>query len=360
MTKFLCITFLIISSQSIYAQQSKFDSIYNLVSSETIKMKWAVSVADSLYKVSTTEKQKVQASMLSANLLQKTGMINEALVYAKRADSIAEKSHLHDLQARVCGLISTIYRIAKLPVQGKIYLEKAMKASQKIVDENNSSKFQGNLHQEMAYYTMDDLKYNEAITILKKGKSFFEKIKTTKERNFLLATNEELIAKNYVSLRQFEKALTAYEKSISFLNKSGSESALEGFIYNGMGNVYLARNENDKAIKYYNLALEIAEVSQFLALKEEIYQSLINYYKITKDQENYVRFNEKYLKLRDEFEEAKTLSANHVVKELHSREKSAAFNFYTILGISLMFIILGFGSYFYIRKKRKKERNHLF
>ncbi|SMC70648.1 AraC family transcriptional regulator [Moheibacter sediminis] len=358
MTKFLCISILFLCSQSIYAQQSKFDSVYNLVSSETIKMKWAVNVADSLYKISATEEQKVRASMLSANLLQKTGMINEALVYAKRADSIAEKSQLHDLQARVCGLISTIYRVAKLPIQGKVYLEKAMKASQKIVDINNSSKFQGNLHQEMAYYAMDDLKYREAISILKKGKSSFEKVKITKERNFLLATNEELIAKNYVSLREYEQALAAYEKSISFLDKSGNESALEGFIYNGMGNIHLARNDNESAIKYYNLALEIAEASQFLALKEEVYQALINYYKITKDQENYVRFNEKYLKLRDEFEQAKTLSANYVVKELHSREKSAAFNFYTIIGISVLLIVFAFGSYLYIRKKRRKDILH--
>lgn len=358
MTKFLCIAILFFYSQSIYAQQSKFDSVYNLVSSETIKMKWAVSVADSLYKVSTTEEQKVRAAMLSANLLQKTGMINEALVHAKRADSIAGKSQLHDLQARVCGLISTIYRVAKLPIQGKVYLEKAMKASQKIVDADNSFKFQGNLHQEMAYYAMDDAKYAEAITILKKGKSFFQKVKTDKERSFLLATNEELIAKNHLSLKQYEKALVAYEKSVTFLDKSGSESALEGFIYNGMGNIYLARNDNEKAIKYYNQALEIAETSQFLALKEEIYPALINYYKITKDQENYVRFNEKYLKLRDEFEQAKTLSANYVVKELHSREKSATFNFYTIIGISLLLIIFAFGSYFYIRKKRKKDIIH--
>jgi len=276
----------------------------------------------------------------------------------KKADSIAEKAHLYDLQARVCGLISTIYRTSRLPVQGKIYLKKALKASKKIVTPDESLRFQGNLHQEMAYYEMDDNNYAEAVKILRQGKSFFEKISSEKEKNFLLATNEELIAKNYVLLNQFDEALNCYKKGLGFLKESEVDSALKGFIYNGMGNVFLAENENKEAIRYYTEALHIAEISQFVALKEEVYKSLTTYYKATKDQENYVKYSEKYLELRDNNEQANMLSANRVVRELRSKEKSAVFNFYTIASISSILILIAFGAYFYMSRKRKKEKMH--
>ncbi len=355
MNKFLCITILVLLSQPFYAQQSKFDSIYNIASLESIRMVWAINIADSLYKTSNTAEQKARASMLSAGLLRKTGMTNEALSHAKRADSIAEKSRLYDLEARVCGLISTIYRDARLPVQGKVYLEKALRASQKISDPEKSLKFQGNLHQEMAYYEMDNKNYEEAINILQRGEAFFEKLPTYKERKFHLATNKELLAKNYVFLNQYDKALSSYEDGLEFLKQSGAESALEGFIYNGMGNVFLTKNKYEKAIEYYIRALDIAETSQFLALKDEVYQALTNYYKITKDQENYVKFNEKYIGLRDSVEQSNMKSVNQVVKELRSREKSAIFNLYTISVISLVLIIVAFCFYFYVRWKRKKD-----
>lgn len=355
MKKLLFPIIIFMASTVLPAQQSKFDSVYDAVSKETIRMKWAVSMADSLYRNSESEEQKARASMLSASLLYRTGMTNEALQHAARANSLAEKSDLHDLQARICGLISTIYRTSGLHVQGKVFLEKALKASKKIKDPENSFKFQGNLHQEMAYYAMDEKNHSEAVDILNKGKLYFEKLSNAKEKNFLMATNEELLAKNYVALKRFKEAFSSYRKALDHLEKSGQESALKGFIYNGMGNISIAENEYENAINYFHQALEIAETSQFMALQDEVYQSLMQYYKTTKNQEKYIEFNEKYIALRNEHEESNKLSTNHVVTELQTREKSAVLNLYTIAGISSFLILAGFGSYFYIRRKRKRE-----
>lgn len=356
MKKFLFISILnLLISNLAFAQQSKFDSIFNVISLETIRMEWAVNVADSLYKNAETDQQKIRSSMLSASLLHKTGITNEAILHAKRADELAEKSNNYDLQARVCGLMSTIYREAKLPVEGKIYLEKALKASKKINDKDNSNKFQGNLHQEMAYYAMDEKNPAEAVRILLKGKGFFESLSDSKQRNFLLATNEELLAKNYLELTQYSKALSTYEMALKHLGNSGQESALIGFIYNGMGKVYLAEENNENAIEYLQKALKVAEDSQFVALKDEVYQSLMNYYKKIHDQENYVKFNEKYIALRNEYENTHNASSEHVIKELYNKQRSAIFNLYTIIGISIALICLAFGLYLYMRIRRNKE-----
>src|SRR5690606_26551043 len=106
--------------------------------------------------------------------------------------------------------------------------------------------------------------------------------------------------------QRFDSAKYYYTKGIENLAVSSNpNSPLKGFIYNGLGNVYVAEKNLNTAYSYFTQALSVVESSQFMALKVEVYASLLNYYKLTGDKENYIAYNEKYLDLQNSQNEIK-------------------------------------------------------
>ena len=149
--------------------------------------------------------------MLRATLLRQNGMRNDAIEALKRADSLAVIDKNYNLQARINGFLSTIYREYEIYSIGKIYLQKAIAASVKIEDKNEKYKFQGNLSQEKAYYDMSSSEYLKAIMNLKIGKQAFELCDSTIDKKFHIAVNDELIAKNYLLLNKVDLALSHFQ-----------------------------------------------------------------------------------------------------------------------------------------------------
>ena len=262
--------------------QSKYDSIFSetaqvLLSSNPKK---ALKNTDYLYKISSTNTERIKACMLRATLLRQYGLRNEAISSLKRADSIVTIDKNYNLQARINGFLSTLYRENEIYSLGKIHLQKALAVSKKIEDKNEMYKFQGNLSQEIAYYEMYDKKYAKAIEHLKNGNLLFEKVGSSIDRNFQFAVNDELIAKNYLSLQKIDSSMLFYQKAMKELNESKySNSPLKGFLYNGLANVYYSKADYKKAIENYQKAEQIANESNFFALKQEVYTSLLEFYK---------------------------------------------------------------------------------
>ncbi len=272
----------LISIEFGYSQVSKFDQVFDqtskvLLSSDPEK---ALRNTAYLYKIAANNTERVKASMLRATLLRQHGMRNEAVEALKRADSLAVIDKNYTLQARINGFLSTIYREYEIYSLGKVYLQKAIAISRKIVDKNEKYKFQGNLSQEKAYYEMSTSNYSKAISDLKAGTRLFELTDSGIDKKFQFAVNDELIAKNYLLLNDVESALEYYKKAEKELAESeSSNSPLKGFVLNGFGNVYANLGDYKKALTYYNQAEEIANISNFFTLKQEVYASLMQFYK---------------------------------------------------------------------------------
>ena len=318
--KFILLLFLFLVSCNLsYSQGSKFDKVFDETSKVLLSSNPEKALRNTayLYEISANNTERIRASMLRATLLRQHGMRNEAVTALKRADSLAVLDKNYNLQARINGFLSTIYREYEIYSLGKVYLQRAIAVSKKIEDKNEMYKFQGTLSQEIAYYEM-----YKAIHDLKAGKKKFELADSSIDKNFHIAVNDELIGKNYLSLQKIDSALVYFQKAEKELSESeSSNSPLKGFIFNGFGNVYARTGDDKKALLNYQKAEEIAIASDFFTLKQELYASLMQFYKKT-DYKKYIEYNELNLKLKKDEEDSRKSNTDDLIKTLREEQKN--------------------------------------
>lgn len=341
--------------------QSTFEKIYTetyqvLLSSNPKK---ALSNTDYLYKIAKTNSDKINTRILKAQILYQYGIHNEAINALKEAEKIALLEANYATQAKIYGFMASLYRENEIYHIGKTYLNKAVAVSKKIKDESEMYRFQGNLSQELACYELHDSNYSKAISHLKKGIHLFEKAASVSDKNYQIAINDELIAKNYLELKKLDSALFHYDKAEKELKNSFSyDSPMRGFIYNGMADVYVAKKDFKKALFHYKKAEDIAEKSDYAALKQEIYSSLMEFYKLT-DTKKYIVYNEKNLKLSKAESTNNKVIADDLIKSLHKShldtESQNQKNKLIFIFISLFVILLTVGIYFFKRKQDYKK-----
>lgn len=352
-----------------YSGYSQKTSSYDRIFSETAQVlvasnpKKALQNTDYLYRISNNNLERIKACMLKATLLRQYGVLNEAINTLKRADSLSLIDADYYQQARINGFMSTIYREYEIYSLGKAHLQKAVNASKKMKNKSEMYKFQGNLSQEIAYYEMYNSNYSKAITCLKAGNKLFEKAGSATDKNFQMAVNDELIAKNYLPLHKIDSALYFYNKAMKELQASQSaNSPLRGFIYNGFANVYTSTGDNTKALYNFKMAEEIAEASNFFALKQEIYNSLMEFYKKT-DTKKYIKYNELNLKLHKDEEHSRKIIADELIKTLRKKQLANQSNYQKskliIISSCVFIVLLTIGMYVYKRKKDYKLENSI-
>lgn len=305
-----------------YSQNSVYDKVFAETSQVLLSSnpKKALDNTAYLYKIAHNNTERIKASMLRATLLRQYGLRNEAVSALKQADSIASADLNYTQLARINGFLSTLHREYEIYSLGKIHLNKAVQASKKIKDKAEMYKFQGNLSQEIAYYEMNSSNYQKAIRQLINGNILFKMAGPSIDLNFQTAVNDELIGKNYLSLKNADSSLFYYNKAEKELGASQSpESPLKGFILNGLGNVHFKKGELEKALWYYSKAEHIADQSNFFTLKQEVYNSLMDFFKKS-DNKKYISYNELNLKLHNEEEQSRKVIADDLIKTLHKNQ----------------------------------------
>lgn len=343
-----------------YSQQS-FESIYTetyqvLLSSNPKK---ALSNTDYLYTLAKNNTDRIKTRMLKAHLLYQYGINNEAINALKQADSLALLDKDYALQAKIYGFMASLYRESEINDIGKTYLKKAVTISKKIKDESEMYRFQGNLSQELACYELLESNYSKAILHLKKGIQLFEKAASVSDKNYQIAINDELIARNYLELHKADSALYHYEKAAKELQESLSyDNPLKGFIYNGLAKVYVLTKDYKKALLHYKKAEEIAEKSDYSALKQEVYNSLMEFYKKT-DSKKYITYNEKNLKLAKADNDNKKVIADDLIRSIRKNHLDSQSKYQKhkliIIGICASSILTTIALYIYKRKQDHKK-----
>lgn len=354
--------FLFFLSFSLFSQpverEHSFDSLYNKLAREKTDSNTenALKTADSLYKIARNDIQRIQSQMITSQLLQQKGKKDQAIQITLKAYEIARNNDNKEWQAKILGNLSSLYRDSGLNDKGKEYLHKALEVSKKIRNKDESYRFQGNVYQELSYYSKNEQKITEAITNLKKGTLYFEKISDVQSKNFLLATNMELLGSNFLLLKQIDSSLYYYNKGLEHLNRIDfEESALTGFIYNGLGEIYLHQGAYEKAITYLDKAYVLGEESDFFALKEKNYLILMHYYKETENQKEYLTINEKYLALTSQLEIAKKNTTNTLIRDLNTQERKSQKKLLILTSITSLLTIMIVMSFYVYRKKRRTD-----
>ncbi len=343
-----------------YSQDS-FERIYTetyqvLLSSNPKK---ALRNTDFLYNTAKNNSDKIKTRMLKAHILYQYGINNEAINALKQADSLAVIGKDFAVMAKIYGFMASLYRESEIYDTGKIYLNKAVATSKKIKDKTEMYRFQGNLSQELACYELHDSNYSKAISHLKKGIHLFEKAAAVSDKNYQIAINDELIARNYLELKKADSALYHYEKAQKELQESLSyDNPLKGFIYNGIANVYVELKDYKKALLHYKKAEEIAEKSDYSALKQEVYTSFMEFYKKT-DSKKYIIYNEKNLKIVKAENDNKKMIADDIIKSIRKSHQDSQTqyqkNTFIFIGICIFVILITILLYIFKRKQDYKK-----
>lgn len=129
-----------------------------------------------------------------------------------------------------------------------------------------------------------------------------------------------------------------------------------GDIYHGLGYIYLEEKEYDLAKEYLIKAEEIAENSDYIGLKTNVYKTLSDYYKEINNHEKSSLYKDKYIEVFKFYEQDKKAAIEDFVKFL--KEEKNLFNKHNILlGLSITLVILIVILIIVYNKKRKEICN---
>ncbi|MGG5507144.1 MULTISPECIES: helix-turn-helix domain-containing protein [unclassified Myroides] len=344
-----------------YPQNNAFDSLYQHTT-QVILTSTPQNVFKHIHdlkKKTTTEAEQIEVYLLKASLLRQYGVRDQAIATLKKADSLATNTKNATLQARIQGSLSTLYRENGIESLGKIALNKAKNWSKQISDPVELTIFEGNLQQEQAYYHMKGLRFSDALLALDTGRKVFEKIELPERRSFYLASTDQLIGENYIKMREYVLAIRTLELAQRELAVSDQpESPLKGFIYNNLGMAHLLNQDYETAVLFLHKAQQVAEQSDFLALKKQVFASLSTYAKKIGDAENFVLYNEKYVKLVEQELSVQAKISNYLVESYYEKEDELSKAYQKYVGYSLSIgggILLFLSFAFYYRRKQMKQ-----
>ncbi len=340
--------------------EKKFDSIYfttavNIAAKDINK---AIHIADSLYRNSKQEIHRLKALMLSSSLFQQKGDIKKSVQFAVKADKIAVKYDYYDWEARIAGFLSTQYRIMGLYEEGEEYLEKGKTVSLKIENDQMKKLYLGLIYQETAYYEIEYKNFKKAYKAAKQADTYFNQlVYNEQDKTYFLATNEQLLGRICIGLKKWDEALVHYNNSQEQLTQVTQENAmLSGFIYSGLGRIYLEKNNKEASFENLQKAEEIVEKSDYLELKIEVYQTLADYYKLSEDIQKYSKYNDKYVHALELSEKKKKESIADFVSTTKSKGRDLAQNRNVLLIVSIGLCLVIVGIFIWHRRSRKRER----
>ncbi|ROH97690.1 AraC family transcriptional regulator [Chryseobacterium daecheongense] len=280
--------FISISAQDPHA----YNKIYTKTYLETAQKDFnkAIQIADSLFTISETPYYKAKSLMLTASLYQQSGDIEKSVNYALRSEQIVEGTEDDVWKAKIYGFLATQYRFLKLYKQSKSYSFKTLHITKEIENPELRNNILGLVMQEMAYCEMEQQRFQKSIHYIQKSQKYFNA--TKQDLNFFSSNNEQLLGLNYYHLKDFDKALSHYNKAIGFC-KNIPENHVTGLIYNGFAQVYIEKGDWSKAKKYIDSAQSISDKSEYLQLKNEVYSTVKKYYTAKEDMKNLTRVQQK-------------------------------------------------------------------
>jgi len=357
--KFILLFLFLINIQLCASAQNAeaFDKIYYKTYLETSQtdFKKALHIADSLYKHSSTATYQVKSLMLSASLLQQTGDLSRAVDYAEKAQEIVIKTNDYNWQARIAGFLASQYRLLKLYAKSSVYTNKAMAAAEKINNPEVADNLIGLMHQEKAYYQLDQKSYRKAIAHVLMAQRHFNH--TRQDLNFLTANNEQLLGDSYQGLQLYDSALYYYRNGLKSLGHAPG-NFLNGLIMNGMALTYLQQGKLPEAHRWLDSAQAIADGSNYLQLKNVIYETERAYAEKVKDMDRLTEAQKKQDTVRSVLADRKDSFLNHTLEHLENNYNIEAKrgSYKNILILIAVIIIIGTIAFLMVQRRQQKAR----
>ncbi len=275
-------------SQDSISFEKTYDKIYKELAHKDLDK--ALHVADSLHQISTVPLFQVRSLILMARLYQQKEELDKTIELALKAEALAKQTGIYEWQARANGLLAGQYRMMGVYARAKIYSERALELIPQIKDPEKANNTRALMLQELAFSSKEQDDYRQAIRYLEEANESLRRIKDNRE--FLIMSNERLLADNYRLLESYDTAILYYEKART-LSVNKPTHYVIGLIYRGAAEAWLGKGDLGQVKKYLDKAEQIANESQYLQLKEAVYATAKEYYARVKDQERLAASREK-------------------------------------------------------------------
>lgn len=344
-------------SQSQELQQKAFDSVfyYTYMNIAAENPDRALKVADSLYGKSTNTIQKIRSLMLISDMYFRKSNRDSTVYYALEADKIASDAGILMWRARIYGVLSTQYRKNGLLKQGYKFLEKALEFGEKISQIEVSKQIQGQIYQEKGFYAQEENDFELAIRYFKTSDTILQSLSNSPQKSTFRAQSEERIAANFLKLQLIDSAKHHYNKALELESRaSQAETIIKGFIYSGLGQIFLINNDKKEAFEFLSKALDVALASNLQELNTEVFLAMARYYKQVGDIENYTLYNEKYLDVINSKSKKEREFANKVVAKTDKKLEEAIFSRDAVVMTTAVILVVGATGFYFYRRRRIK------
>lgn len=274
-TFFLISLLLIANSFNVYSQNSKIDSLKNLLDAHS-------------------ENDTLRINLLN-ELARKTLTLDleQARKYAAEADNLSKVIDYKPGESESLQLIGNYYLYMQEPSQALTYYQKALKISHEINDKNGTA--YGNNSIGNIYLSQGD--YSKATEYYQKALKFFEE---TGDKIGISGIYNNMGNICYMQ-GDYPRTLEYFQKALKIFEELGNKTGMSGS-YNNMGVVYEEQNKPDKALAYYKKALEIREELNDRYGISDSYTNMGDIYESQGDYNKALEYFQKALKINEEID----------------------------------------------------------
>lgn len=344
MKKIIILTSIVVSvflsNTILLAAQDPFEEVFTKIATEIASsdIKKAFKMADSLLAHSTNDFQKMKSKMLLADLNLRSGNIAKSLALATQAEELAEKEGNKVWLARIAGFLSSLYQNADLNIQARKYLSIAEKINNDLEPSPRTKVVLALVHQQKAYFAVYEDKNSEvALKELALADKYNAELPPKTSGPVFSALNYQLYGLSYANTKNYDTAEVYYQKALKELGDT--ESELKGFVYCGLGDIFIKKGQTEQAGEYYKKAEVYAKSSNNLNAKIIINKSLAAYYETIGDTNTALKHQQLYTELLNT--QAKTAKAisTELITELNKKEKNNGKIFNILISVLVVLVI---------------------
>ncbi|GAA5084803.1 hypothetical protein GCM10023210_05000 [Chryseobacterium ginsengisoli] len=356
MTKnFLVIIFLY--STAIWAQKTHdpYEQLYMTTLTEVAAkdMPRALKIADSMTTAATTPQHEGRSVMLTASLYMQQSKYNESIKFAEKAKNILDTTENYELQAKIRGLMATVYRIIGLLHQSKKYSDEGLKIADKITDVQKQAQVKSLFLQELAHYEINNNKnYKAALTYLNKSLEYCSKIP---QDQINLGRTHQMLGEVYCFyLNNYDLAEKHYQIALKNLPESYYVTAL---VQEGLGKIRFSQKHYNEAEKFFLKALQFAETTDYPEMKRRIFNDISEYYEKTNQYKKASVYRKKLAEInwKEAEKHSHTVDTDYNKIENENHEYAIWDSSKNIIISLASLLILGFIVIFTINKKKHKK-----
>lgn len=347
-------TSLVSFAQKNSTQQKGFDSIYYYVATtlSATHIDQAIRQADSLLVQSADSLQKLRSLMLLATLKKRTGQSADALALAMQGEALAGKTGNDEWRLRISGFLSTTFRELGLTTEGKKYIGIAETLSKTKLDAPLMKLF---IHQEKAYYAIDDLRYGDALQeITAAMKLVPAPLGAGAQHSIPVATCYQLAGFCYIRLDSLVQAGNYLHQALELLGDQ--ETELKGFIYHNLGELALRQKAYPQAKRYLDSATAYINTSGNFNLKLYTYKTLQDYYSAKGGHDKALQFQSQYTELLQQQAALTNRVSDQLIEKFGNELKQKTTDNYILYSLCVGLVIILVLSVLYTLRVRKRER----